>query len=392
MGEELYELKHYKKDSIVILQDSKAEPFFYIIQEGELSCSMDLNNKIINFEYKNGDTFGLIACLTNHNYIEKITAVSDCSLIVIKKENLISFLLNKKEIFLKIICNYSDRLRELDKILIKLCSEYIYFEDVNRLIDIAEYYEKQNNKKNMVYALNKYIETSNDENKNKKIKTKLKSIQEIFETKKIINSKLSIKKGEIIFLEHEKGNNFFFIEKGKVKISHITREKEIIIAILKEKEFFGEMAILNHTTRMASAIAFEDCELLVLDKNNFFDKLEDSILKNVFISFAKRIWFIYRKLLNLSYDNPLTRLYDYLEILILSNEGRIAYNQYYFDVSIEELKKATNTTNVNDDEIKDIFNDHNIVFNYGTIKINNKNIFLSNLNKYLSKEKLFHKL
>ena len=113
MSEELYELKHYKKDSIVILQDSKAEPFFYIIQEGELRCSMDLNNKIINFEYKNGDTFGLIACLTNHNYIEKITAISDCTLIVIKKENLISFLLNKKEIFLKIICNYSDRFERI---------------------------------------------------------------------------------------------------------------------------------------------------------------------------------------------------------------------------------------------------------------------------------------
>ena len=251
MSIELFELKHYKKDSIVILEDSKAEPYFYIVQDGELNSSMNLNNKILNFKYTNGDTFGLISCFTNHNYIEKVTVISDCTLIVIKKENVFSFLLNKKEIFLKIICNYSDRLRELDQILIKLSSDFICFENTSRLLDIAEYYEKNKNKKNMVYALNKYIELSNNESINKEIKNKLKSFQGKFKTSKIVDSKLNLKKEEIIFLEHEKGNNFFFIKKGKVKISHINKEKEIIIAILKEKEFFGEMAILNRVTRMA---------------------------------------------------------------------------------------------------------------------------------------------
>ena len=103
MSTESYELKHYKKDSIVILEGSKAEPYFYIVQEGELQSSINLNNKVLNFKYTNGDTFGLISCFTYHNYIEKVTVISDCTLIVIKKENLINFLLNKKEIFLKII-------------------------------------------------------------------------------------------------------------------------------------------------------------------------------------------------------------------------------------------------------------------------------------------------
>ena len=392
MSTELYELKHYKKDSIIILEDSKAKPYFYIVQEGELDSSMNLNNKIINFKYINGDTFGLISCFTDHNYIEKVTVVSDCTLIVIKRENVFSFLLNKKEIFLKIICNYSDRLRELDKILIKLSSEHIYFDNIGRLLDMAEYYEKHNNKKNMVYALNKYIELSNNEYKNDEIKHKLKSVQEKSEVREIIDSKLNLKAGEIIFLENEKGNNFFFIKKGKVKITHINKEKEIIIAILKENEFFGEMAILNRVTRMASAIAFEDCELLVLNKDNFFDKLEDAILTNVFISFAKRIWFTYRKLLNLSYKNPLTRLYDYLEILILSDEVRRDNTKYYFDFSIEELKKMTDTADVDEAEIKEIYYDQNIIFKYGTIRIINKDDFLSNVKKYISKEKKFSKI
>jgi CRP-like cAMP-binding protein len=53
-------------------------------------------------------------------YIDRITALTDCSIITVKKSNVIEFLSQKKEIFLKIVKDYSNKLRELDSLYNKV--------------------------------------------------------------------------------------------------------------------------------------------------------------------------------------------------------------------------------------------------------------------------------
>jgi|GEM_PF-6920589 len=384
-----YEIKNYKEKSIIYLENTKAQSHFYIVQEGELKGTVYLRKKCINFTYKKGDTFGLIACMTEHDYFERVTTISSCSLIIVKKDGIVPFLLNKKEIFIKIISNYSDRLRELDKILIKQTGNCYCIKNPGRLLEIAAFFENNGNMTNMIYALKKYVQLSDNKMKKDEIKKKLGLIEKDYKTPEVLDSKISLKAGDIVFLEQEKGNVFYYIEKGKVKITHIHKDEEIIIAILGNKEFFGEMALLNRVSRNASAITFEDTELTVLNRDNFMDKLSDVVLKNIFLSFAKRIWFTYRKILNQSYKNPLTKMYDYLELLITSREGRVNNDKIFFDFSIKDLKKMTNTTNVKDEDLYDILNDPNISFNYGLIAIMNKKGFLSNVEMYKARENLY---
>ena len=76
-------------------------------------------------------------------------------------------------------------------------------------------------------------------------------------------SRQRYKKNNMILMEDEFGDTFFIISKGIVKITRISEEgREVILAMLGEGDFFGEMSLLDGETRSANAIAFDDAEVL----------------------------------------------------------------------------------------------------------------------------------
>ncbi|MGE5438161.1 MAG: Crp/Fnr family transcriptional regulator [Syntrophothermus sp.] len=98
----------------------------------------------------------------------------------------------------------------------------------------------------------------------------------------------SFKKDTIIMQEKEMGNAFFVIATGSVKISRINNEgREIILSILHQSNFFGEMSILDGFSRSANAIALEDSDLLLIKRDDFLDllrkqpKVSLSLLKEI---------------------------------------------------------------------------------------------------------------
>ncbi len=99
---------------------------------------------------------------------------------------------------------------------------------------------------------------------------------------------VKFKKGSPIFREKEEGNELFIIKSGSTSVRiHIQDGTEKEIALLKEGEFFGEMAIFENATRSATCIAHEDCEILRLHKDDFFSLMKTyphpaiSIMKNM---------------------------------------------------------------------------------------------------------------
>ena len=91
--------------------------------------------------------------------------------------------------------------------------------------------------------------------------------------------KRKFRKNKVIFFEDEFGDIFFLILRGKIKVSKLSREgREIVLSVLKEGDFFGEMSLLNNEPRSASAIAMEDSELLVLKQQNFLTILYENKL------------------------------------------------------------------------------------------------------------------
>lgn len=81
-------------------------------------------------------------------------------------------------------------------------------------------------------------------------------------------------KDEIIFLENETGNAMFIILEGKVKVSRVSDDgREVILSILDEADFFGEMALLDGQARSANIIAIEKSKLFIIQRKDFLDLL-----------------------------------------------------------------------------------------------------------------------
>lgn len=81
-------------------------------------------------------------------------------------------------------------------------------------------------------------------------------------------------KGTIIFLESDEGDSLFIIQNGRVKISRISEDGgEVILAILKDGDFFGEMSILDGQLRSANVMAIEDSDILALRREEFMKLL-----------------------------------------------------------------------------------------------------------------------
>jgi len=84
----------------------------------------------------------------------------------------------------------------------------------------------------------------------------------------------SYKKDSLILSEEDAGNALFVISGGKVKVVRSdSGEKEVILAILNESDFFGEMALLDGLNRSANVIAMEDSKLFIIQRSEFLELL-----------------------------------------------------------------------------------------------------------------------
>ena len=84
----------------------------------------------------------------------------------------------------------------------------------------------------------------------------------------------SYDKGQMILLEESMGETFFVIAVGSVKITRLSDEREVILALLGPGDFFGEMSLLDGEGRSANVVSIEDSEVLTLSRNDFLDILQ----------------------------------------------------------------------------------------------------------------------
>ena len=68
------------------------------------------------------------------------------------------------------------------------------------------------------------------------------------------------RKGRIFFAQGDAADAIFYIKKGKVKITVVSKQgKEAVVALLSADEFFGEGCLIGQPKRLATATAMTDC-------------------------------------------------------------------------------------------------------------------------------------
>src|SRR6266853_1091452 len=78
---------------------------------------------------------------------------------------------------------------------------------------------------------------------------------------------LAVPKKQTIFTQGDPADAVFYIQKGKVRLTVISKTgREATIGILDVGSFFGEGALAGQALRMGSAAAMTDCKLLVVEK------------------------------------------------------------------------------------------------------------------------------
>jgi len=85
-----------------------------------------------------------------------------------------------------------------------------------------------------------------------------------------ISEYINFKKGEIVVNEGEKSDSFFVVISGEVGVFKGKNE----IAVLKSGAIFGEMGVIDETTRSATVITRTDTVFLKINGDNFIDLLK----------------------------------------------------------------------------------------------------------------------
>jgi len=71
----------------------------------------------------------------------------------------------------------------------------------------------------------------------------------------------------VIFAQGDPANALFYIQKGKVKLTVLSRQgKEAVVAILGVGDFFGEGCLAGQPLRMATAVCMAGCSVMRLEK------------------------------------------------------------------------------------------------------------------------------
>lgn len=80
--------------------------------------------------------------------------------------------------------------------------------------------------------------------------------------------------GEIVIKQGSSGNCFYVIQKGKVEVVDESGEKEIVLAVLSEPDFFGEMGLFEKDIRSCTVRAKGNAKILTLDKKSFYKSIQ----------------------------------------------------------------------------------------------------------------------
>jgi len=92
-----------------------------------------------------------------------------------------------------------------------------------------------------------------------------------------ILNRRSFKAGSLIFREGDKGSQAYVVQSGRVSIEKTGKDGNTIkLGTLQKGAIFGEMALVDNSTRMAAARAEESTVLISIPKEVVQKKLEQA--------------------------------------------------------------------------------------------------------------------
>ena len=79
--------------------------------------------------------------------------------------------------------------------------------------------------------------------------------------------------GKVLFRQGERASAAYIVNSGAVGIYRENGDRKIPLATVRKGELFGEMAVIDNTTRMATAFTVEESTLMMISVDVMMDKM-----------------------------------------------------------------------------------------------------------------------
>ncbi|GHV94842.1 Crp/Fnr family transcriptional regulator [Spirochaetia bacterium] len=316
----------------VIVVEGKNTSRFFIIQRGKVQIKREIDALI---EEKNtiagpGDIIGAVSAMAAYSFIETLIAVTDVTLLAVERDQYPALIRDNTAIAVKIIQQFSQRLRSLDTMLSRRTLSAAAGNDATHILQVADYYNGQKKYNLAFYAYQRYAAHCPNAGNLAEIKQKMMKIAPQVKVQRPVyppdQMARKYPKDCLICAEGETGDELYIIQEGRVNITKIVDNQEMVLAVLKKGGIFGEMALLEDKPRAATAEVSEDCSVLAINRKNFeaVSIANPEIVSRLTSAMAERIWVIYKQIATTLIENPLGRMYSAL--LVQLEKDRVAVN------------------------------------------------------------------
>lgn len=340
---------NFRKGSYILVEGKAESDRFYIIQGGKVQITKE--TEVVSEEGGNvlgpGDFIGVVSSMSGHSQIETAMAATDVTLISVRKDQYSELIEKNTPVAMKIIYSFTKKMRYLDEALTRITLKKNVEDDITHLFNIGEYYAKLSQYGLAMYGYFHYLKNAPNGLYAPVARERFMALKSMGVN--VNPALLEPKSGEMqrqyaedsmVFCECQPGAELYIIQKGQVKITKIVDNNEVLLAVLKQGDMFGEMALLENKPRSASAIALAGSQLLAVNRQNFNQMVstQPQLISRLTTTLADRIWLMYKQLANTLITDPVGRMYDMLVIQL--EKLRIPFaaaKSYTFDFGPTEL-------------------------------------------------------
>lgn len=379
----------FKKGTYLLVDGADCNERFFIIQSGKVSSSNSLDpGKNANKVLTTGDFVGVIPCMSGHSQIENVIALTDVKCIAVKKEQYPELIEKNKPVALKIIRTFATRMREMNEQLTQLTLKNVSADTPEHIFDVAKYYDSTSRTDIAAYAYYRYLKECpkgvNASYAQKRFITLKPNSNAVYyePTEDLIRK---YPQDTMIMSESQSGSEMFVIQDGQVSISKVVDGNEVVLAVLKRGDMFGEMALLENKPRSASAIVHQDCILMVVNRANFDQMVgsQPQLIARLTNTLAERLWSMYRQLGNACLRDPLHKVIDMLALQL--EKMKKFEGSWQSDYTVNDILTMCGIQQQQQNQA------YMQMQNEKTIKIINGKIFIPNCSEVIKLAPFFHK-
>lgn len=388
--------KVFHKGSYLFIEGDEQSGSVFLIKKGRVThiCSSPKLATALK-DAGEGDFIGFISAFSDRPRLSSAIATEETLAVEIEREDLFRMLQDKPEIAMKIMNSYSHSLQEYDNVLVNIKPIGLLYPNSMSLMRLGEFYMDKGDNILASYIYNRYVQVYPDSENISEIRKCIDDMEDsVIKTPFTENDRgeLLYHDRAVIFCEYEPGDNLYFIEEGKVKITKQSGNRDLLLAILGKGEIFGELALLSKTPRSATAVSFGGAKLTPVDMDSFSSLLsgQSEMIKKIITSISQRLWFNHIRLGQMSYRNPATRLFTFLESKLLEDGVSLSRKApHVFQFGLDELIGMNELSyEENSDEITELVNSRHLSFKFGTITVINPKDFSAEVQFYKQRDRL----